>query len=191
MSSLCCNSSPANHDSDSTIDHDNPFNHPFKPVEMTDEIMEAIRKNIGVRRWKWMQKSCGAFLTASPISSGFPGESYIDDIMIVSAKSEYIGSLMSSYDDQDIIRFVYNHRLVQTQSQSPMVGSGCHPLEIGFNEKEQAWYGWTHRGFGKFFVGYHIKPSSIVDVKPYNYPATVTTLAQAKGLALTIADELS
>lgn len=65
-------------------------------------------------------------------------------------------------------------------------------VSIGFNEKEQAWYGWTHRGYGKFWVGYEIKKGSIMDnpESKYHYPFKVETLEQAKELAVLMSDYL-
>ena len=95
------------------------------------------------------------------------------------------------------INFIYKHRLTNLMSINramgkPLSETGCNTVSIGFNEKEQAWYGWTHRGYGKFYIGYEIKQGSIMDCvgAKYQYPFKVETLEQAKELAIHIAEYL-
>lgn len=110
--------------------------------------------------------------------------------------NEYVG-LADLGKKEDIVNFIYKHRLTNLMSIDRAKGEslsdyGCNAVSIGFSDKEQAWYGWTHRGFGKFYVGYEIIEGSIMDTKDakYRYPFKVETLDQAKELAIHIADYL-
>lgn len=95
------------------------------------------------------------------------------------------------------VNFIYKHRLTNLMSIDRAMGKplstiGCNTVSIGFSEKEQKWYGWTHRGYGAFGIGYEIVKGSIMDTKDakYRHPFKVETLEQAKDLAIHIADYL-
>ena len=107
---------------------------------------------------------------------------------------EYIG-LADLGKKESQVNFIYKHRLTQLSSLKrgrgqPLSEYGCNSVSIGFSEKEQAWYGWTHRGFGKFYIGYEVVKGSIMDRGNHKYPFRVETLEQAKMLACDIADYL-
>ena len=109
---------------------------------------------------------------------------------------EYIG-LADLGKLESTVNFIYKHRLTNLMSINranglPLSKEGCNAVSIGFNEKEQAWYGWTHRGHKKFYIGYEIKQGSIMDGEDvkYHYPFKVETLEQAKELAIYFADYL-
>ncbi len=108
--------------------------------------------------------------------------------------NEYVG-LADLGNDEKEINFIYKNRLTNLMSINrakglPLSKYGCNAVSIGFNEKEQAWYGWTHRGFSKFYIGYEVKEASILDIVNHKYPFKVETLEQAKELAADIADYL-
>jgi hypothetical protein len=100
----------------------------------------------------------------------------------------YVG-LADLGEKEDTVNFIYKHRLTKLDTAFP--GSGCQPVSIGFNEKEQAWYGWTHRGFGKFDIGYKVKKGSILDRGKFAYPFKCKTLEDCKDLAIAFADDLA
>lgn len=108
--------------------------------------------------------------------------------------NEYVGSADLG-EIEGNVNFIYKHRLTNLMSINrakglPLSETGCNTVSIGFNEKEQAWYGWTRWGYGKFYIGYEIKKGSIMDTKDakYQYPFKVETLEQAKELAIHIAE---
>lgn len=110
--------------------------------------------------------------------------------------NEYVG-LADFGKEEDRVNFIYKHRLTNLMSINrakglPLSETGCNAVSIGFSEKEQAWYGRTHRGYGKFYIGYEIKQDSIMDTKgtKYSYPFKVETIEQAKELAIHIAEYL-
>ena len=110
--------------------------------------------------------------------------------------NEYIG-LADLGKNEDTVNFIYKHRLTNLMSINramgkPLSKTGCNAVSIGFSEKEQKWYGWTHRGYGAFGIGYEVKQGSIMDTKgaKHPYPFKVETLEQAKELAIHIADYL-
>ena len=112
--------------------------------------------------------------------------------------NEYIGLADLPPRHQFNINFIYRHRLTNLMSINrakglPLSKEGCNTVSIGFSEKEQKWYGWTHRGYGAFGIGYEIVKDSIMDTKDakYQYPFKVKTLEQAKELAIHIAEHLN
>lgn len=107
---------------------------------------------------------------------------------------EYVG-LADLGDKADNVNFIYKHRLTQLSSLrrargEPLDKHGCNTVSIGFSEKEQKWYGWSHRGYGRFGIGYEVVEGSIMDGGSHKYPFKVETLEQAKELAADIADFL-
>jgi hypothetical protein len=59
---------------------------------------------------------------------------------------------------------------------------------LGFSEKEQKWYGWSHRAIYGFGVGTKIKKGDVVyDGKEY----TIKNLKQAKEVAKKFSNEVS
>ena len=86
--------------------------------------------------------------------------------------------------------FIYKNKLTNLDTTP-----GGKTVCIGFNEDEQAWYGWTHRGFGKFDIGYEIKEDSIMSninskYPRIKYPFKCETLEDCKECAMKISDEL-
>ena len=115
---------------------------------------------------------------------------------IWTSHNEYVG-LADLGKRESTVNFIYKHRLTNLMSINRAIGkplseTGCNAVSIGFNEKEQKWYGWTHRGYGAFGIGYEIVLGSIMDTKDakYQYPFKVKTLEQAKELAIHIAEQL-
>ena len=122
-------------------------------------------------------------------------EPFADSTQIYTAYGEYVGMADLGKNEQTV-NFIYKHRLtnlmsVRRASNLPLRTTGCNTVCIGFNVEEQTWYGWTHRGFGKFYIGYIIVPDSIMDRGKFKTPFKVETLDQAKELAILIADYLN
>ena len=96
------------------------------------------------------------------------------------------------------VNLIYKHRLTNLMSVNralgkPLSETGCNAVSVGFSEKEQAWYGWTHRGSCSFEIGNIIFEGSIFDeyVKnKYPFPIIIETLNQAKEFAAYLADYL-
>lgn len=113
---------------------------------------------------------------------------------IVTEHNEYVG-LADLGKNAHGVNFIYKHHLTNLMSLNrakglPLSTTGCNAVSVGFNEKEQAWYGWTHRGFGKFAIDYEVVEGSIMDNGEHKYPFKVKTLEQAKQLAIDIAEYL-
>lgn len=111
--------------------------------------------------------------------------------------NEYVGLADLGKWKSDTLNFIYKHRLTNLMSINrakglPLSETGCNAVSIGFSEKEQKWYGWTHRGYGAFGIGDEIVERSIMDSEDakYRYPFKVETLEQAKELAIHIAESL-
>lgn len=128
---------------------------------------------------------------------------FVDEIMpgteekvtaIYTKQGEYI-CLADLGERADVVNFIFKHRLTQLSSIErakgmPLEKNRCIPASIGYNEKEKAWYGWTHRGHGRFYVGYQIVKGSIMDKGDHKYPFRVRALKKAKQLAIEIVEEL-
>ena len=115
---------------------------------------------------------------------------------IWTSHNEYVG-LADLGETESNVNFIYKHRLTNLMSVNramgkPLSESGCNTVSIGFSEKEQKWYGWTHRGYGAFGIGDEIVERSIMDSEDakYRHPFKVKTLEQAKELAIYIAEYL-
>lgn len=139
--------------------------------------------NIGRNKRKWLEKQGCVFKDDDSEST-----------LIYTKFGEYVG-MADLGENEQAVNFIYEHKLTNLMSINraknlPLSTTGCNSVCIGFNEEEQAWYGWTHRGFGKFCVGYEIKLGSIMDAGIYKTPFKVETLDQAKELAIFIADFL-
>ena len=146
--------------------------------------------NIGRNKTNWLLKQECVFK---------PGVIYDEDdsqgTVVRTKYGEYI-TLADLGDKCFTVNFIYKHRLSQLSSINrarglPLDKNSCNTVSIGFSEKEQAWYGWTHRGYGKFYIGYEVKEGSIIDNSWHKYPFKVETLDQAKELAIHIADYLN
>lgn len=99
-------------------------------------------------------------------------------------KDEYIGGL------EELEYLVTKCGLTQLQSAHEGVDSltGRKVVNIGFNEAEQKWYGWSHRAMQKFGIG---------DKALKLYPgvkiegATIRTLEEAKEAAAAFSESVS
>lgn len=142
---------------------------------------------LGRNKRKWLEKQGCVFKDENMCET--------DITSIYTAYGEYVG-LADLGKKEQTVNFIYKHRLTNLMSirrakKLPLSTPGCNAVSIGFNEKEQAWYGWTHRGYGKFYIGYVIVPDSIMDRGKFKSPFKVETLEQAKELAISIADYLN
>lgn len=161
-----------------------------KRIEDDPKVKELIKVNIGRNKWRWLEKQ-GVQLRQDEQKQWHDCARY----SIWTKDAEYIGLLNLCKRQQDTINFIYKHRLTQLSSLAMATTGkikdyGCNSVSLGFSEQEQTWYGWTHRGYGKFCVGYEIKEGSIMDCGNHKYPFKVETLEQAKQLAIDIADYL-
>ena len=147
--------------------------------------------NLGRNKTLWLKKqNCVFQETHRPYQK--PEEF---DTEIFTEYGEYIGLADLPPKHQFEINFIYRHRLTNLMSINrakglPLSKYGCNAVSIGFNEKEQKWYGWTHRGYGAFGIGYKVVKDSICDFGTHKYPFKVETLEQAKKLAIDIAEHL-
>lgn len=159
----------------------------IKRFEDRPEVKKLIKTNISRNKWRWLERQGVQLKEDYEMGS--------KDYTIWTKDAEYIGLLGLNKRHQNTINFIYKHRLTQLSSiamatKGKLDAHSCNPVSIGFSEQEQAWYGWTHRGYGKFYVGYEIKEGSIMDCGNHKYPFKVKTLEQAKQLAIDIAEYL-
>lgn len=145
--------------------------------------------NLGRNKTLWLKKQGCVFKEILFVDNTTITEIWSDH-------NEYVG-LADLGKREYSVNFIYKHRLTKLMSINrakglPLSEHGCNTVSVGFNEKEQKWCGWTHRGYGTFGIGYEIKQGSIMDTKDakYQYPFKVETLEQAKELAIHIAEYL-
>lgn len=143
---------------------------------------------LGRNKTLWLKKNGCVFKEERDDGIGFSSTA------VYTTDGEYV-TLADLGEKAYCVNFIYRHRLTQLSSIGKALGKPTckytsHTVSIGFSEKEQAWYGWTHRGFGKFYVGYEVQKGSIMDYGWHKHPFTVKTLDEAKKLACFIADYL-
>lgn len=117
----------------------------------------------------------------------------IKDKSVYTARGDYVGWLDKDIDHQ--IEFIYKHKLTDLQSINTALGiyGPGKTVEIGFNEEEQKYYGWTHRGYGSFGIGYVLKDTYGVahaDLCPFPIGYKLKTLEECKIMAAAMADYL-
>lgn len=62
---------------------------------------------------------------------------------------------LATLNNCPIANLIYNHKLTDLQSiDFAKNGIAGNAVGIGFNKEEQKWYGFTHRGYGSFGIGY-------------------------------------
>ena len=62
---------------------------------------------------------------------------------------------LATLNNCPISNLIYNHKLTDLQSiDFAKNGIAGNAVGIGFNKEEQKWYGFTHRGYGSFGIGY-------------------------------------
>ena len=136
--------------------------------------------NLGPKKTKWLEDQGCYFEKDEADLICDSTQIYID----TNNGKVYVG-LADLGEKEDTVNFIYKHRLTNLDTLP-----GCKTCCIGFNEDEQAWYGWTHRGFGKFDIGYKVKKGSLLDYGKYAYPFTCKTLDDCKNLAMAMAEAL-
>lgn len=141
--------------------------------------------NLGPKKKKWLEDQ-GCYFEVSDIDP--TGES--TEIFINTDNGKVYVGLADLGDKENTVNFIYKNKLTKLDTTP-----GGKTVCIGFNEDEQAWYGWTHRGFGKFDIGYEIKEDSIMNnINPnyprIKYPFKCETLEDCKECAMKISDEL-
>lgn len=156
--------------------------------------------NIGKYKRDWLDKNGCIF---KDVKDKYIKDDYSEAIKteVWTVDGEYVtlADLPNKY--QYTVNFIYKHRLTKLMSLARAKGlqlekGSCNPVTIGFSEKEKAWYGWTHRGYGKFYIGYEIKKDSIMDsINPnyprIKYPFKCETLEDCKECAMKIVEELN
>ena len=141
--------------------------------------------NLGRNKTLWLKKQGCVFREPYQKLGEFKTEIY-------SEYGEYVG-LADLGKKEDSVNFIYKHRLTNLMSIDTAKGfptATSNTVSIGFNEKDQEWYGWTHRGYGHFGIGYEVEKGSICDCGSHKYPFKVKTLEEAKQLAIDIAEYL-
>ena len=101
-------------------------------------------------------------------------------------------TLESLVNSEDIPKnIIYRHKL--TDIQALQKGSG-NAVMIGFSEEEQKWYGWTHRGYGSFGIGWKADKDGLAIYGSTRFPIKkgfeCKTLEDCKYAAKAMADAL-
>jgi len=84
------------------------------------------------------------------------------------------GLYIGPYDDMTV--YVKDWGLTQLQSSNPT----SKVVSVGFSEKEQKWYGWSHRARSKFGIGDETKEGQI---SPFPIGYVIKSLEEAKEAA--------
>ena len=102
---------------------------------------------------------------------------------------------LSTLDHEPIAEMIFKHKLTDLQSISgALSGTYGNSVGIGFNVEEQKWYGFTHRGYGSYGIGYVAEKGTIVTMSniPNGVPVgfMCKTLEDCKRLAIATSDYL-
>lgn len=96
----------------------------------------------------------------------------------------------ANLESDPIAELIYKHKLTDLQSISTAKGEGCGgAVGVGYNANEQKWYGFTHRGYGSFGIGFEVKPEyAVAAYLPKGF--TCRTLDDCKEAAIAMSDYL-
>ena len=101
---------------------------------------------------------------------------------------------------------IFNDIVVEGDEQSPLqkffnkhgivpekISPSSKVNQIGFSEKEQAWYGWSHRAIYGFKIGTKSGPGKVgyETLKKENGPLEAKTLDDCKKMAIAFAKEIA
>lgn len=84
------------------------------------------------------------------------------------------------------------HRLIIKRGIMPEKANPADNVcTIGFCEKKQEWYGWSHRAIYGFGVGHKVKKGSTLVGDGYRVGDVVKTFDEAKDMAIAFAESVS
>lgn len=97
-------------------------------------------------------------------------------------------TILENNDDSPLQKFFNKHGIVPEK-----ISSDSKVNQIGFSEKEQAWYGWSHRAIYGFKIGAKAGPGKVgyETLKQENGPLEAKTLDDCKKMAIAFAKEIS
>ncbi len=134
----------------------------------------------------YLLEDCGCVL----VDAESPDYAVEGSKQVLTKDGDYVTLDILASEDGIAKNIIYRHKLTDIQALDK--GSGC-AVQLGFNQKEQKWYGWTHRGWGAFGIGQKLKKGTVVfDSKKYPVKDgfEIKTLEDAKYCAKAIADAL-
>lgn len=137
---------------------------------------------LGKNKRKWLEDQGCKFVEEK--------EYGMTNTYIYTKEGEYI-DLADLGDNASNVNLIYKNKLTQLSSIGRAEGKpeqDWGAVSLGFNEEEQAWYGWTHRGYAHFAVGDTVKKGSAINPNSESYK--VKDLEQAKDLAIKMANYL-
>lgn len=112
----------------------------------------------------------------------YHGENDKNPTIMISAYNldgDYIGSSKVAY------------RLCQKRGIKPEKANPSHTVcSVGFSQKEQAWYGWSHRAIYGFKIGHTIQWGHVCQDK-FGIGYVAKTLDDCKALAIEFAESVS
>lgn len=100
----------------------------------------------------------------------------------------YNDVVVENEDESPLQKFFNKHGIVPQKIDS------THKVDsIGFSEKEQKWYGWSHRAIYGFGIGAKTGPGKVGYelLKKENGPLEAKTLDDCKKMAIAFAKEIA
>lgn len=97
-------------------------------------------------------------------------------------------SIFEGKDDSPLQKFFNKHGIVPEK-----ISPSSKVNQIGFSEKEQAWYGWSHRAIYGFKIGVKSGPGKVgyETLKQENGPLEAKSLDDCKKMAIAFAKEIA
>jgi len=119
-------------------------------------------------------------------TDGYPED--CPDVSLTVYRNE-AGDMVCTEDESSLIKFFTKHGISPTKSKS------CHSVcSIGFSEKEQKWYGWSHRAACGFGIGdkvFEQKFGTEDTLFTKHGEVTIENMAQARQAAVAFANYVS
>lgn len=142
---------------------------------------ELIWDDYILRKEEWVDERRIEFVALNEVSDDAAAAEFVDGMNELFAKNlnePYIIEALYTPDGYYIgdknhaKRLIVDRAITPHQFNNAVVPFSHVPCSIGFCEKEQKWYGWSHRGIGGFGVGSTVKLGDIA-FKPSNLEETV------------------
>ena len=102
-----------------------------------------------------------------------------DRLICSPAEADYVGSLADALS--------LAHRGIKPEK----IASRCASCTIGFCQREQKWYGWSHRAIYGFGVGSVVDSDSHLCAEELGVGFRAATLADARRMAAAFAESVS
>lgn len=111
---------------------------------------------------------------------GIPADGQPIEVYVVKGTDLYAGR------DRDDLRWLWNNGIVEQFANASGTGRSAN---VGYSPSEHKWFGWSHRAFFGFGIGYVVPEGSTLEKHAPGFKAE--NIEQARGLAVDFANSVS